>query len=88
MQGNGPLGLLIKGSIDLDNIDNVCRMAYHIGIPFRRHLPLDIVDGFMLHRDSLCYDVDRVDLLEEWLDLRSRLYSVLMTKLMSLLRQC
>ncbi|MBL9165472.1 MAG: HD domain-containing protein [Planctomycetaceae bacterium] len=79
MQGQGPLGALIKGSIDLDNIDNVCRMSHHIGIPFRHVLPREICTGFILEQDVLSYDGDSLDLLEEWLDLRFRLYSALMT---------
>lgn len=79
MQGEGALGQLIKGSIDLDNIDNVCRMAHHIGIPFRRQLPLDIVDGFMLSDGTLGFELNRVEFLEEWIDLRARLYNALMT---------
>lgn len=79
MQGDGVLGRLVRGTIDLDNIDNVCRMAYHIGIPFRKRLPLEIVDGFLIQADTLCFDVDSAGLLQDWLDLRARLYNCLMT---------
>lgn len=79
IKGQGPLGALINSSIDLDNIDNVSRMAHHIGVPFRRSLPTDVSEGFFLDGDVLCYDAGRVNSIEEWLDLRARLYGVFMT---------
>lgn len=77
-EGKGPIGELINGTLDLDNIDNVCRMAYHLGIPFRKELPLELIEGFFLSENKLCYDLGKVNLVNEWLDLRERLYSILM----------
>jgi uncharacterized protein len=39
IQGRGPVGRVIAGGIDLDNIDNVYRMAFHMGLPVDRELP-------------------------------------------------
>lgn len=32
IEGTSELGALISGNIDLDNIDNVIRLAYHVGV--------------------------------------------------------
>lgn len=77
--GLGRLGPLISGDLDLDNIDNVARMAYHLGLPFRTTLPSELAGEFYLDRGKVYYDEDALPLVEEWLDLRFRLYSVLMT---------
>ena len=79
IQGRGRLGPLINGSIDLDNIDNVCRMAYHIGIPHRRGLPGDLAQIFTSRNKTIRLRGDKVDLVNDWLNLRFRLYSTLMT---------
>ena len=79
IRGEGRLGPLINGTIDLDNIDNVCRMAYHIGIPYRRGLSGDLAQVFIVRDDAILLRGDRVNLINEWLHLRYRLYSALMT---------
>lgn len=79
IRGGGPLGPLINGTIDLDNIDNVCRMAYHIGIPYRRGLAADLAQIFTIKDDAVLLRGDKVSLINEWLHLRFRLYSALMT---------
>jgi uncharacterized protein len=79
IQGEGRLGPLVNGTIDLDNIDNVCRMAYHIGIPYRRGLSGDLTQIFTVRNDAFFLRGDRADVINEWLRLRFRLYSALMT---------
>lgn len=79
IQGEGRLGPLINGTIDLDNIDNVCRMAYHIGIPYRRGLSGDLAQVFTVRDDAIFLRGDKVNVINEWLRLRFRLYSALMT---------
>jgi hypothetical protein len=78
-RGEGALGQMINGTIDLDNIDNVSRMAHHIGIDFRPGLPLELSKAFFVRDNILCYDGARIELVEEWMKLRERLYSILMT---------
>jgi uncharacterized protein len=77
--GEGALGRLIKGSIDLDNIDNICRMAYHIGISFRRELPIELSKAFFIYNHELSFDSKKKGLIVEWLNLRETLYNILMT---------
>src|SRR4051812_16739817 len=75
IQGEGRLGPLINGTIDLDNIDNVCRMAYHIGIQYRRGLSEDLAKVFTVRNDAIFLRGERVNVINEWLYLRFRLYS-------------
>jgi uncharacterized protein len=79
IRGEGSLGPLISADVDLDNIDNVCRMAYHIGLTYRKSLPTELACAFRRVGNALCLVADGCQLIEEWLSLRSRLYSVLMT---------
>ena len=40
IQGRGKMGRVISGDIDLDNIDNVYRMAFHMGLEVDRETPV------------------------------------------------
>ena len=40
IQGRGKFGRLVCGDIDLDNIDGVFRMGFHMGLPIDRECPL------------------------------------------------
>lgn len=40
IRGRGKRGRVIAGDIDIDNIDNVFRMGFHIGLPVDRETPL------------------------------------------------
>jgi HD superfamily phosphohydrolase len=79
IKGNGILGPLLNGTIDIDNIDNVCRMAMHLGLNFRKELPLEIVANFSIKNNEIYFSNNKSHLLKEWLDIRERLYNVLMT---------
>jgi HD superfamily phosphohydrolase len=39
IRGDGSMGRVIAGDIDLDNIDNLFRMAFHMGVPIDRAAP-------------------------------------------------
>ncbi len=47
MRGHGRFGRLICGDIDLDNIDSVFRMAYHMGLPVDRECPLRLARSIL-----------------------------------------
>ena len=68
--GEGCLGRLIQGSIDLDNVDNVCRMAYHIGLQFRRELPISLVKSFFIYKGEVSFEAKKSHFILEWLNLR------------------
>jgi HD superfamily phosphohydrolase len=79
IQGKGLVGRLVNGTLDLDNIDNVCRMAVHVGIPVRRALPEELVQAMVIRSGERCIWERSLHLVDEWLDARYRLYSLLMT---------
>jgi HD superfamily phosphohydrolase len=47
MVGGGRFGGVIAGDIDLDNIDNVFRMAYHMGLDVDRSVPLRLATAMV-----------------------------------------
>ncbi len=74
--GDGDLGYLISGTIDLDNADNVTRGCAHMGMQVERALPLRIADWLAIQPDtptSLEGQPDRS--VQTWLEYRSRYYS-------------
>jgi uncharacterized protein len=78
--GTGPLGGYIKGGIDLDNLDNVVRLAFHLGIPVKRDLGLEIARNLvgLGNTGRPIFTESSVPLVSEWLRTRARLYQQLM----------
>lgn len=76
--GNGDLGPLISGSMDLDNIDNVYRLAYHMGLVRSGESALQLARSIWVHDRELMVTNSAVGLLEEWTAVRERLYSYLL----------
>lgn len=80
IQGDGPLGKLVCGAMDLDNIDNVYRIAFHMGLPIDRTLPIRLVEaivdmdntGLPVFTKSAASDV------AAWIETRRTIYSHLM----------
>jgi hypothetical protein len=72
--GGGRLGPLISGSIDLDNIDNVYRMAYHMGIWRNTSVPIDLARALYVDSDGLRIDESAVELVDDWRMVRGELY--------------
>lgn len=78
IDGRGSYGPLISGVIDLDNIDNVYRLAYHIGLVRSGERPLRLARSLSVHYESLVVEDDAEDLLWGWFRLRQRLYRCLL----------
>lgn len=78
IRGKGKYGSIISGSIDLDNIDNVYRMSYHMGLINKTDVPLKIVKSFTLNNEKLMYKPSSIGLLKQWIELRERLYKFLL----------
>jgi uncharacterized protein len=78
VKGRGPLAPLVNGTVDLDNLDNVYRLAYHIGLVHATDVPLKIAsamwieDGHLVIRDSVA------DLITDWYEVRKTLYHYLL----------
>lgn len=76
--GSGRLGPLISGSIDLDNIDNVYRLAYHMGLWSGGSAPVDLARALSVDDAGLRIDAAQVDLLDHWRSVRAELYTWLL----------
>ena len=78
--GKGPLGALICGTMDLDNIDNVYRIAFHMGLQIDRALPIRLAQGIIGVSDGGNIVIVRraeSDVVD-WLSTRREVYSRLM----------
>lgn len=78
MQGKGLFGPLISNSIDLDNIDNVYRMAYHLGLVKDKSVPLKLATSLIIENNKLKIDGSSKILLEDWFNTRKLLYEFLL----------
>lgn len=76
--GETNLGKFIKSDFDLDNIDNIYRMAYHMGIDFDQSIINLIIDGYVLLGNQIAYLENNIQYLQNWLDIRQKLYAELM----------
>ncbi len=76
--GCHPLSKLISDSIDLDNIDNVFRMAYHMGLTFRREAPRKLAESMLIENGSVVFLQEAKTYLEEWYSVRQRVYKFLL----------
>lgn len=81
IRGRGRMGRTIAGDIDLDNIDNVHRMAFHMGLPIDRQVPLRLArnivgvvgeEGEPVFRKGSLHDI------EAWRATRRDVYQHLM----------
>ncbi len=76
--GRHSLSKLISNSIDLDNIDNVFRMAYHMGFNFRREAPRKLAESMFIENGSVVFLQEAKSYLEEWYSVRQRIYKFLL----------
>ena len=73
--GDGPLGYLVNGTIDLDNIDNVVRASLYTGTRVDCQLPLRLADWLGLQVTMpLALPKLQEPLVKSWLALRDELY--------------
>ncbi len=75
--GAGDFGRLIKGDIDLDNIDNVLRASSAMGLTTKglNIHPYQIVDALVLEDGEVRIRQDGRHLVGAWSNIRHRLYS-------------
>jgi len=78
VSGKGRFGFLINSTMDLDNIDNVFRFAYHIGIVKSGNAPLKLAKSLYIENGILIVRNEALSLIEEWHNVRKRLYSLLL----------
>lgn len=80
IKGEGEFGSLISGTIDLDNIDNVVRLAYHVGIASKQDaaIALSLARNISCREGLISITSDQVDNISKWQDIRKNLYSFLL----------
>lgn len=80
IRGEGALGKLISGTIDLDNIDNVVRLAYHVGVANSNdaQLALDLARIIIIDKNSLTVPVCAIEKIQRWQEIRKALYKLLL----------
>jgi len=78
IRGRGDFGPLISGTIDLDNIDNVYRMAYHIGIVESGKSPIELAQSLYIQNNQLVIKKENIELVREWHNVRKKLYKFLL----------
>jgi hypothetical protein len=81
IKGDGKYGRVIAGTIDLDNIDNVTRMAYHMGIVHDGELAVQLaraIVGVDEQTRAPIFAPEAVASIEAWLALRHAVYTLLM----------
>ena len=76
--GNHMLSELISSQIDIDNIDNVFRMAYHMGLSFTKEAPLSLAQNMFIKNGEVRFDRKAEQYLNEWFNLRRRVYKFLL----------
>jgi HD superfamily phosphohydrolase len=78
--GRGRYAGILSGTIDLDNIDNVFRLAYHAGLATQEdarvaeRLAIDISN----ERGKLAFSAERLPDIQRWYDVRCSLYKMLL----------
>lgn len=81
IRGDGRLGRLIAGDIDIDNIDNVYRMAFHMGLDVDRAAPLRLAKAIVGTKDHTREPIFRSESeadIQSWRITRRRVYEHLM----------
>ncbi|WP_131277768.1 HD domain-containing protein [Hylemonella gracilis] len=78
--GRGPLGPAVAGEIDLDNIDNLHRIAFHMGIEIDKGAPVRLSRCLMGANNSgnPIFALDARNALVNWIKLRRNVYTHLM----------
>ena len=80
IRGRGRFGKVIAGDMDVDNLDNVTRIAFHMGLPVDRALPIRIVQSIsgMAESGDILFSGSAVPDIKNWLELREVVYDHLM----------
>ena len=76
IRGGGKFGPAINGEVDLDNLDNVTRAAYHMGLEVDRALPIRVAEYLEdVSESGAIFSEGCVDSIRTWLELREQVYS-------------
>lgn len=80
IRGEGDFGPIISGTLDLDNLDNVVRLAFHVGLCEEndRSLPLRLAELLEVRGNGLAAPEQAYPLILRWFNLRRELYRFLL----------
>jgi HD superfamily phosphohydrolase len=80
IEGRGRFGPIISGTLDLDNLDNVVRLAFHMGLcdDEDRAVPLQLAPMLEPFEGRIAVPSRAEPLLVRWYDIRRRLYEYLL----------
>ena len=80
IRGEGAYGPLIAGTMDLDNIDNVVRLAFHVGITENddRLVATRLAEQLSLEDRRIFLPDSAIPIVERWQSIRRRLYELLL----------
>ena len=80
IRGEGPFGPIISGTLDLDNLDNVVRLGFHMGLcdDTDRSVPARLAPLLEPHHGKLGAHAGTRPLMERWFDIRRRSYEFLL----------
>ncbi len=78
VKGKGEYGPLINGTMDLDNIDNVYRLSYHMGLRVDPSNPINLAKSIFIRGGKLIYNNPEKKYLRDWYQTRVNLYNYLL----------
>ena len=78
INGKHHLSKFLINNIDLDNIDNVFRFAFHIGIEFNKKTPQLLATNLRYDQNKLLISKEAYDAFNEWFNVRKLLYKYLL----------
>ena len=79
IQGGGQFGKIICGDMDLDNIDNVFRMAFHMGLFFDKEIPVRLAKSIVgVDNGEPVFRSNAKSDIESWSMTRRNVYQNLM----------
>lgn len=80
IRGEGEYGALIAGTLDLDNIDNVIRLAYHVGLTNDedKTIPPHLARNITVSNGELTIHSSSIPAIVRWQEIRTNLYKLLL----------
>jgi len=80
IKGESQLGSLISGTLDLDNLDNVIRLAFHTGLCSRieAEQAIELAKVIAPTPQGIAIPSQKVYLIEQWQKVRKNLYEFLL----------
>lgn len=80
IEGTSELGALISGNIDLDNIDNVIRLAYHVGVAKKEdaEIAITLAKDIQIENKRINISQKSIATIEAWQKIRQKLYELLL----------